>query len=96
MFSKKEKPIGSLINQFLRQQGLEAPLQEYRLLAAWGEVAGLEVERVTRKLFVRNQTLVVELSSPVIRSEMMMRRRDLVRMLNDKAGTQVITDIMFR
>lgn len=96
MFSKKEKPIGSLINQFLRQQGLEAPLQEYRLLAAWGEVAGLEVERVTRKLFVRNQTLVVELSSPVIRSEMMMRRRDLVRMLNDKAGAQVITDIMFR
>ncbi len=96
MFSKKEKPIGLLINQFLRQQGLEAPLQEYRLLAAWGEVAGLEVERVTRKLFVRNQTLVVELSSPVIRSEMMMRRRDLVRMLNDKAGAQVITDIMFR
>ena len=96
MFSKKEKPIGSLINQFLRQQGLEAPLQEYRLLAAWGEVAGLEVERVTRKLFVRNQTLVVELSSPVIRSEMMMRRGDLVRMLNDKAGAQVITDIMFR
>lgn len=96
MFSKKEKPIGSLINQFLRQQGLEAPLQEYRLLAAWGEVAGLEVERVTRKLFVRNQTLVVELSSPVIRSEMMMRRRDLVRLLNDKAGAQVITDIMFR
>ena len=96
MFSKKEKPIGSLINQFLRQQGLEAPLQEYRLLAAWGEVAGAEVERVTRKLFVRNQTLVVELSSPVIRSEMMMRRGDLVRMLNDKAGAQVITDIMFR
>jgi hypothetical protein len=96
MFSKKEKPIGLLINQFLRQQGLEAPLQEYRLLAAWGEVAGLEVERVTRKLFVRNQTLVVELSSPVIRSEMMMRRGDLVRLLNDKAGAQVITDIMFR
>ena len=40
MKRRKEQPIGVLLHEFLRVQGLEAPLNEYRLLAAWGKVMG--------------------------------------------------------
>ena len=96
MFRKKEEPIGRLLVQALRQQGLESPLQEYRLLAAWGEVAGAVAEKATRNLTVRNQILYVELSSSVLRSELSMKKRELIDALNAKAGGQVITNIVFR
>ena len=32
--------VGDLLRQFLRQQGLEAPLNEYRLIQGWEHVMG--------------------------------------------------------
>ena len=88
--------IGELIRQYLRQQGLEAPLNEHRLLQGWAHVMGPIVARYTRDLVVRNQTLYVRLSSPVIRQELMMQRRELVTRLNAYVGAQVICDIVFQ
>ena len=88
--------IGELIRQFLRQPGLEAPLNEHRLLQGWAHVMGPIVARYTRDLVVRNQTLYVKLSSPVIRQELMMQRRELVVRLNAYVGAQVICDIVFQ
>ena len=37
--------VGELIRQYLRQQGLEAPLNEYRLIQGWSYVMGPVVAR---------------------------------------------------
>ena len=34
------EPIGKLIQQFLRQESLESPLNEQRLLDAWPQILG--------------------------------------------------------
>ncbi|MBR4998173.1 MAG: DUF721 domain-containing protein [Bacteroidaceae bacterium] len=88
------EPIGDLLRQFLRQQGLESPLNEYRLIQGWTHVMGPIVARYTRNLVIRNQTLYVQLSSPVLRQELMMQRRELVERLNTYAGAQVICDLV--
>lgn len=87
--------IGDVISQYLRQQGLETPLNQHRLVSAWPEVMGEGISRYTRDIFIQNQTLHVKLSSSVIRSELMMQRQQLVQKLNEHVGAQVITDIMF-
>lgn len=88
------EPIGDLLRQFLRQQGLESPLNEYRLIQGWTHVMGPIVARYTCNLVIRNQTLYVQLSSPVLRQELMMQRRELVERLNTYAGAQVICDLV--
>lgn len=88
--------VGDLIRQFLRQQGLESPLNEYRLIQGWEHVMGPIIARYTANLTIRNQTLHVQLTSPVLRQELMMQRRELTVRLNAYAGAQVITDIVFR
>ena len=88
--------IGDVIRQFLRQEGLETPLNEYRLVDAWKDVVGSVIMRYTTNLYIKNQTLYVHLSSSVIRQELMMGRELLVRNLNAKAGAQVIANIIFR
>ena len=37
--------IGDVLRQFLRQQGLETPLNEYRLVDAWKDVVGPVIAR---------------------------------------------------
>ena len=82
--------IGDVVRQFLRLQGLETPLNEYRLVDAWKDVVGPVITRYTTNLFIKNQVLYVSLSSSVIRQELMMGREMLIRNLNAQVGSQVI------
>ena len=88
--------IGQLIRAYLRQESLESPLNERRLVNAWPEVVGPAIASYTDGLFVRNQTLFVHLTSSALRQELMMGRDLLVRNLNKHVGAQVITNIVFR
>jgi hypothetical protein len=88
--------IGDMIRRFFRQNGLESPLNEYRLVHAWNDVVGPVISRYTTNLYIKNQILYVHLSSSVLREELMMGRDMLVRNLNQQVEAQVIVNIIFR
>ena len=88
--------IGEMILKFFRQNGLESPLNEYRLVQAWRDVVGPAITKYTSNLYIKNQILYVHLTSSVLRQELMMGRDILVRNLNAKVGAQVIVNIIFR
>lgn len=90
------EPVGNLIRRYLRQQSLESPLNEQRLMNEWYELLGPTIGRYTENLSIRNQVLYVHFTSSVIRQELMMERKMLVRKLNEKVGANVISDIVFR
>lgn len=79
----------------LRQQGLETPLLQKRIMDAWPAIAGQNVAHYTQDTYIRNQTLFVRLTSPALRSDLSMRRQEYVRLLNEYVGNQVIADIRF-
>ena len=87
--------IGKLIQQYLRQESLESPLNEQRLLDAWPQVLG-PAASYTSNLYIRNQTLYVHLTSAALRQELMIGQERLVRTLNQRVGATVITNIIFR
>ena len=71
--------VGDVIRRLLRQEGLETPLNEYRLIEAWKDVVGPVIVRYTQNLYIKNQVLYVHLSSSVLRQELSMSRTLLVR-----------------
>ena len=81
--------------QAMREQGLETPLNQKRLVEAWPEVAGPVIARYTLNTYIYNQTLFVRLSNPALRSDLSMMRQELVKKLNDYVGEQIITDVRF-
>ena len=94
MRKQKAEAVGMIVRQFLREEGLETPYNEYRLIESWPEVMGPGIARHTTDLQIRNRVLFVRLSSSVIRSELMMARSLLVRRLNEHVGAQVIEKIV--
>lgn len=87
--------LGNLILKLLREEGLETPLNQHRLIESWKDVVGEVIYNYTTNIYIKNQTLYVHLSSSVIRQELQMGREMLVRNLNAKVGSQVIVDIIF-
>lgn len=95
MFKRKVLNLDEVVRMCLRENGLETPLLQTRLVDAWEQVAGDVVARYTEEKFIRNQTLFVKISSPALRSDLLMMREILVDRLNKEVGTRVITDIRF-
>ncbi len=87
--------IGTLIQQFLREEGLETPYNQFKLMKALEEILGHGISRYIGNTYVRNQTLFVEMRSPVLKQELTMKRTKLTQRLNAIVGTQVIADIRF-
>ena len=87
--------IGTVLQHFLREEGLETPYNQFRIIKALEEVLGHGISRYLGNAFIRNQTLNVEIKSPILRQELTMRRTKLVKSLNAQVGTQVITEIRF-
>ena len=95
MRRKNTEQIGSVIGQFMRQEGLETPYNQFRIIKAWPEVMGEGINKYTGKLFVQNQTLNIQILTPTLRQNLMMEHRALARRLNEYIQAQVIEDIKF-
>ena len=95
MQRRREKIANDIVREILRSQGLETPLLQRRLLAAWDKTVGATIARYTGEKFIKNQTLMVKITNPALRSDMNMIRTELKNKLNIAVGAQVISDIKF-
>ena len=74
--------LEQLIHVFLREQGLETPYNEYKLVNAWPEIVGEVISSYTGNIYIKNQILHVDIKSPALRQELLMRRSSLKDKLN--------------
>ncbi|MBQ8452160.1 MAG: DUF721 domain-containing protein [Prevotella sp.] len=93
MFKRQVQTIGEVLNRLLRQEGLETPLLQRRLIDNWDEVAGSMAARYTTDKFIKNQTLFVKIANAALRQDLSMMRSELVIKLNQSVGAQIIADI---
>jgi len=93
MFKQHPQGISDLLQKFLRQNSLETPLLQRRLINSWDEVAGAVITQYTEEKYIRNQTLCVKIINPALRADLQMRRSELVKELNSRVGALIITDI---
>ena len=93
MFKRDVLPLDEVLRKFLREEGLEVPLQQKRLIDAWEVVTGNIVSRYTAEKLIRNQTLFVKSINPALRQDLSMMRTQLVKRLNEQVGSFIISDI---
>lgn len=94
--ARDAKSIKDLLNSYLREEGLETPLNQSRLIDAWPVVTGKIVSENTGSLQIRNCVLYVEIKSAALRNNLIYKRKILVDLLNKHVGATVINDIVFR
>lgn len=93
MFKKRVQTIDEILQRFLRDEGLETPLLQKRLIDSWETVGGDTVAQYTTEKFIKNQTLFVKITNPALRQDLGMMRSQLVKRLNETVSSLIITDI---
>ena len=95
MIRRKAVELGDLIRQFLRAEGLETPLNEYRAVRSWAEIAGPTIQKYTGDVFVKNGILNIKIKSPALRQNLNFNRMVFAQRINEHVGAQVITEVRF-
>ena len=95
MFRRQVQQIDDILQMVLREQGLETPLLQKRLIDQWETVTGNVVAKYTEEIFIKNQTLLVKITNPALRQDLTMMRQQLVKRLNESVGAFVIVDVKF-
>ena len=91
----KSLPITSLLDVWLRNEGLETPLLQHRLIKGWPEVMGATVAQHTGEIKIFGNVLRVQIKSPALRQNLLMMRTEIARKMNDFVKAQVIQEVTF-
>jgi predicted nucleic acid-binding Zn ribbon protein len=96
MRRNKTISLAEAIKDYIREMNLEGKLSEIGIINSWEECVGKAISSRTTKIYIKDHILFVHLNSSVVRNELLMLRQALKDKLNEKAGTEVIKDIVFR
>jgi predicted nucleic acid-binding Zn ribbon protein len=88
--------LREVLGDYSEELNLSRKIKEIRLVKQWPDLMGPAIARVTDKLYIRNKTLYVHLSSSVARNELFMMREAIVQILNKKAGEKIIHKVILK
>lgn len=96
MERQEAQPIGEILNQFLKINQLENQVFGERIAEIWQETLGDEITLATQRIFLQNGYLFVELKSPSLKNELMMKRTYIKDSLNQRLEEEIIKQVVIR
>lgn len=97
MRRKNTESIGEVLRQYFDENPfIKRKIAENRAVAGWNVMLGKSATNYTTNIYLRNGVLYVQLTSAVLRSELLMAKEMLKKKLNEYAGMTVIEDIILR
>jgi predicted nucleic acid-binding Zn ribbon protein len=86
--------IGDAIRQMLSTYKLTAKFDEATLLSSWEKIAGKPIARRTKRLYIRNTVLFVELDSPAMKHDFSIHKWQVLKMIQQEFGDKVVKEIV--
>ena len=83
------------ITKMLSVYRLRGKFDETGVVAHWPEIMGTAVANRTTQIYVSQKKLFVRIESSVIKNELLMVRAGIIQKLTERAGSEVITEIVF-
>lgn len=97
MIKKNAQSLGEALSQYFEENPLlKTQMAEHRAVEAWRQLLGEGVAFYTRNVYFNRGVLHVQLSSSVLRAELLMNKENLIKKLNDYAEMSIVRDIIFR
>ena len=90
-----DKSLKEAIEQMLNVYKLRRKFDETSLIAAWPELMGKAVANRTKQLYIRDRKLFIKIESSVLKNELVMIRSEIVKRMNERAGSNVLDEVVF-
>jgi len=86
--------MGQAIRELLNSYRLSSRFDEAQVVNSWERLAGKPIARRTRKIYIRNTVLFVELDSPSMKHDFSMHKGEVLALFQREFGTGVVSDIV--
>jgi predicted nucleic acid-binding Zn ribbon protein len=96
MRRSKTISLADAIKDYIDEMNLGEKLAETSVLSSWEDIVGKAISSRTTRIYIKDHVLFIYLSSSVVRNELMMLRASLRDKLNERAGREVIKDIVLK
>ena len=83
------------ITKMLSVYRLRGKFDETGVVAHWPELMGTAIANRTTQIYVSQGKLFIRIESSVIKNELLMVRVGIIQKLNERAGSDVIKEIIF-
>ena len=93
--NKKDfQTVGQAIRNMLNSYRLDTKFDEANLIGSWERLAGKPIARRTKKVYIRNKVLFVELDSPSMKHDFSLHKGQVLELFKKEFGAGIITDII--
>jgi len=92
--SNEIKPIGQAIRDLLNSYQLTSRFDEANLINSWEKLAGRPIAKRTKKIFIKNKVLFVELDSPAMKHDFALHKDQILEMFKKEFGNGIITGLI--
>ena len=100
MRSKKRdfepQKLKDVLQNFIDQKTLKKGITKVRLVLAWKEVMGNNVQAYTDQIDLVGKRLYVQLRSAPLKNELYFSQKAILEKLNEQLGEAVISKLIFR
>lgn len=86
--------IEELMKNVIVENKLTKGLNQLSVKEAWGKLMGQGVESYTKHIELKGKTLIVNLTSSVLREELSYGTEKIVKMMNEELGENLISKII--
>ena len=81
--------------KFLKEEHLDETFKRKQLIDSWERIMGRPISARTTKMFFKNRTLYVELSSASLKDELNRSKNVMIARIIEHMGEQILDDIKF-
>ncbi len=99
MFNKKynDRKISEVLGEYIQKNKRIQIHHELKLIQdAWKSEMGEMINGYTSRFFIKHGKLEITLTSAPLRAELSMSKPKLIKLLNEKIGTEVVKEIVLR
>jgi len=92
----KTVTIREALNEYRSEMNIDTRLKEVGLINSWEEIAGKAIAKRTSRVYLKEGKLIIYLTSPVVRNELIMAKESLRERLNEQAGEELVKEVILR
>ena len=87
-------PIKDLMQSFIKENNLSKGMQKIKIEEAWNTLMGQGVTSYTESVQLQQKTLIVRLTSSVLREELSYGKDKIIIMINEEMGEHLVSKLI--
>lgn len=87
--------FGESLNELLKAYRIQGKFDATRLTSSWERLMGGPIARRTKRIFIKDRKLFVELSSAPLKHELSLSKAIILDIFDKEFGQKMVDDIIF-